>query len=111
MHGTLAISMAFDSGLASETAQPVSDIETEERRRCFWSLMLLKRLHGAGFGVLDLTHKDTFPWFPESTGKPNRPDPALVANPSPQYTLERGIMSCALQLSEIWFKITRYARR
>lgn len=111
MHGTLAISLAFNSGMTSETAQTVSGFETEERRRCFWSLMLLKRLHGAGFGILDLTHKETFPWFPESTGKPNKPDPVLMVNHSQQYALERGIMSCALQLSEIWFKITRYARR
>jgi hypothetical protein len=111
LHSTLAISMAFNSGLAAEYAHPISEIETEERRRCFWSLMLLNRLHGTGIAVLDLTDKEGFPWYPESTGRPNRPDPALMDDPSRQYVLERGVVSCALQLSEIWFKITRYARR
>lgn len=111
LHSTLAINMAFNSGLATESLQTSSEIETKERRRCFWSLMLLNRLHGTGFAVLDLTDKEEFSWYPESTGRPNLPDSALVTKASPQYVLERGIISCALQLSEIWFKITRYARR
>ena len=72
--------------------------------------MLLKRLHGTA-GALDLTHKEDYPWFPESTGRPNRPNPILVGNHPHKDALDQGIMSTAIQLSEIWFNISRYARR
>lgn len=108
MHSSLAISLAHNAELTSESRQALSDIVREERRRCFWSLFLLKRLHGADFGVLDFTGEENFPWYPESTGKPSKAD---LANMSAHQTLDRGIISCEIQLSEIWFKITKYARR
>jgi len=111
MHSSLAISLAHNAELTSEYHKPIPESMREERRRCFWSLFLLKRLHGADFGILDFTGEENFPWYPESTGKPNMPDTGSLSNASPRYTIDRGIISCEIQLSEIWFKITRYARR
>lgn len=111
IHSSLAISLAHNAGLTHESHQNLSHVTNEEHRRCFWSLYLLKRLHGADFGVLDFADEDSFPWYPRSTGKPAQPDPALISNVTPHLELERGIISCEIQLSELWFKITRYARR
>jgi hypothetical protein len=108
MHSSLAISLAHNAELTSESRQALTEVSREERRRCFWSLFLLKRLHGADFGIIDFTGEENFPWYPESTGKPSKPD---LANMSAHQTLDRGIISCEIQLSEIWFKITKYARR
>ncbi|KAG9247064.1 putative C6 transcription factor [Calycina marina] len=111
MHSSLGISLAHSAELTSEYQKPVPDGIREERRRCFWSLFLLKRLHGADFGILDFTGQENFPWYPESTGKPTHPDTASQTNLSARNTVDRGIISCEIQLSDIWFKITRYARR
>ena len=108
MHSSMGISLAHNAELTSESRELLSVITQEERRRCFWSLFLLKRLHGADFGILDFTGEENFPWYPESTGKPSKPD---VVSDSTHEALDRGIISCEIQLSEIWFKITRYARR
>ncbi|KAH8596170.1 hypothetical protein B0O99DRAFT_124949 [Bisporella sp. PMI_857] len=111
MHNSLAFSLAHNAGLSSECRQVLPESVREERRRCFWSLILFKRLHGLDLGILDCTSEENFPWFPESTGKPAQPDPVLLASSSPRDIIDRGIISCEIQLCEIWFKITRYARR
>lgn len=89
----------------------------EERRRCFWSIFMLKRLHGADFSVLDFSGEENFPWYPKSTGKP-----ALSASATPSFSqlgsnaatgdkVDAGIVAYAIQLSEVWFKTTKYGRR
>ncbi|KAG4440375.1 hypothetical protein IFR05_004168 [Cadophora sp. M221] len=111
IHCSLAMSLAHNAGLTSESYHILPDQEKEERRRCFWSLFLVKRLHGADFMILDFSAEDNFPWYPETTGEPLSPG----QEPSPARTDEqgpdKGIVAYAIQLSEVWFKITRYARR
>lgn len=119
MYSSLAMSLAHNAGLTTESATPLSDILREERRRCFWSLFLLKRLHGAEFSVIDFAGEENFPWYPETTGKPFHPGDFTSGEtpglPSPEFatpeTQDKGIVAYAIQLSEVWFKITRYARR
>ncbi|KAH6698382.1 fungal-specific transcription factor domain-containing protein [Leptodontidium sp. MPI-SDFR-AT-0119] len=111
IHCSLAMSLAHNAGLTSESHAILPDQEKEERRRCFWSLFLVKRLHGADFMILDFSAEDNFPWYPETTGEPvspgHEPSPARTDEQGPN----KGIVAYAIQLSEVWFKITRYARR
>jgi hypothetical protein len=109
------MNLAHNAGLTSESYLPLDDKEKEERRRCFWSLFMVKRLHGADFSVLDFTGEENFPWYPETTGAPLKPERHPQRNdsiiPDDDVSADKGIVAYALQLSEVWFKITRYARR
>jgi hypothetical protein len=107
------MSLAHNAGLSSETKLEKSDVALEERRRCFWSLFLLKRLHGADFGALDFSGEENFPWYPETTGRAANSgiEISLPPDPSRKDSNDKGIVACAMQLSDLWFKITRYARR
>jgi hypothetical protein len=114
MHTSLAMSLAHNAGLTSETHTSIPKSQKEERRRCFWSLFLLKRLHGADFMVLDFSADDNFPWYPETTGKPiNHEQQTATQNSgiAPEPSVDKGIVAYAIQMSEVWFKITRYAWR
>ncbi|RDL36372.1 C6 transcription factor [Venustampulla echinocandica] len=115
MHSSLAMSLAHNAGLTAESHSVLSGHDKEERRRCFWSLFLLKRLHGADFMVLDLSTDDNNPRYPEITRSPlspaqpiNEPIPTGAALEVPK---DKGVIAYAIQLSEVWFKITRYAWR
>ncbi|RDW84493.1 hypothetical protein BP6252_02083 [Coleophoma cylindrospora] len=119
VHSGLAMSLAHNAGLTSESPLYLTDKVREERRRCFWSLFLLKRLHGADFSVLDFSGEENFPWYPETTGKPvnsaraaDRPSPPrLDTDPPREHMQDKGVVAYAIQLSEVWFKTTRYSRR
>ncbi|QSZ34391.1 hypothetical protein DSL72_005983 [Monilinia vaccinii-corymbosi] len=113
------MSLAHNAGLTTESHSSLSDFLREERRRCFWSLFLLKRLHGAEFSVIDFAGEENFPWYPQTTGTPlnpgqfssgETPDPSSPKSENPD-THDKGVVAYAIQLSEVWFKITRYARR
>lgn len=108
------MSLAHNAGLTTECPSALPAREKEERRRCFWSLFLLKRLHGADFMILDFSAEDDFPWYPETTGDPSSPSnhtspAAHIQNDG--LGPDKGIVAYAIQLSEVWFKTTRYARR
>ncbi|PVH76928.1 hypothetical protein DL98DRAFT_591771 [Cadophora sp. DSE1049] len=111
IHCSLAMSLAHNAGLTSELNLVLPDQEKEERRRCFWSLFLLKRLHGADFMILDFSAEDNFPWYPETTGEPLSPGQESSPARTDEQGPDKGIVAYAIQLSEVWFKITRYARR
>ncbi|ESZ91523.1 C6 transcription factor [Sclerotinia borealis F-4128] len=114
VHSSLAMSLAQNAGLTAESHAPLSNSLREERRRCFWSLFLLKRLHGAEFNVIDFAGEDNFPWYPETTGRPLNPG-QFTSGETPSLSIpdtqDKGVVAYAIQLSEVWFKITRYARR
>lgn len=111
IHCSLAMSLAHNAGLTSESNLILPDQEKEERRRCFWSLFLVKRLHGADFMILDFSAEDNFPWYPETTGEPLSPSQESSPARNDEQGPDKGIVAYAIQLSEVWFKITRYARR
>lgn len=111
IHCSLAMSLAHNAGLTSESSMILPDQEKEERRRCFWSLFLVKRLHGADFMILDFSAEDNFPWYPETTGAPLSPSQESSPTRTDEQGPDKGIVAYAIQLSEVWFKITRYARR
>ncbi len=113
------MNLAHCSGLTSETHVDLDDMIREERRRCFWSIFLLKRLHGADVSALDFSGEEDFPWYPRSSDLPGKEDHS-TSGPS-SYTTEGGtsrgitknlgVVAYAIQLSGVWFKTTRYARR
>jgi hypothetical protein len=111
MHCSMAINLTHNSNLVSESQQPLTIITREERRRCFWGPLLLRMLQGADFGILDFTGEENLPWYPESGRTPNQIDGDALPDTNTTTNPDRGVVACSLQLSEIWFKITRYARR
>jgi hypothetical protein len=120
------MNLAHCAGLTSESLTPANSTVREERRRCFWSIFLLKRLHGADFSILDFSGEENFPWYPTSTGKVGANSHLSSNNYDRSYAVssevvsgtssreevkDAGIVAYAIQLSEVWFKTTRYARR
>jgi hypothetical protein len=102
------MNLAHNAELTSESPVKLSVIEEEERRRCFWSLFVLKRLHGTDFNILDFTGDENFPNYPST---PDRPiDMEDQVSPIEPSSVEKGIVAYAIQLSEVWFKIAKYAR-
>lgn len=90
----------------------MSEPMSEERRRCFWSIFLLKRLHGADVTVLDFSGEENFPWYPRTTGySPDTESRAPRSSNPPDEVKDLGVVAYSIQLSEVWFKTTRYARR
>jgi hypothetical protein len=73
----------------------------------------LKKLHGADFLILDFSSDDDFPPYPRTIG--TQPDvgdvTASTAEPLAGESADKGIVAYAIQLTEVWFNITRYARR
>jgi len=117
MNSNLAMDLAHCSGLTHESNMPLTSVAREERRRCFWSILMLKRLHGADFTVLDFSGEENLPWYPKSTGKPPTSGSATPSashfgtNDSAGGKADSGIVAYAIQLSEVWFKTTKYGRR
>ncbi|KAF2796789.1 hypothetical protein K505DRAFT_156496 [Melanomma pulvis-pyrius CBS 109.77] len=113
IYSSQGMSLAHNAGLTCEFHVTLPAQEKEERRRCFWSLFLLKRLHGADFMVLDFSADDNFPWYPETTSSPHAQpvDGSLIAQADSDHSIDKGIMAYAIQQTEVWFKITRYAWR
>lgn len=111
MHCSIAISLAYNAGLTTESQQLFPPIALEERRRCFWGLLLLKTLQGIDFGIVDLTGEENIPWFPESARTPNQSYTSSLSINTSSRPNDTGVVACYLRMSEVWFKITRYARR
>lgn len=113
------MNLAHCAGLTSESNLMLSEVVREERRRCFWSIFLLKRLHGADVSVLDFSGEENFPWYPNSKGTSANKTPTLDrsyslpinAGTSQDRSKDAGIVAYFIQLSEVWFKATKYALR
>ena len=96
-------------GLESRTAEET--VFREERRRCFWSICLLKRLHGGEFSILNLPEMGGPP-YPHS---PSRPPRILSPEPStPDLRRgelhDQGIIAYVIMLSEAFARTARYVR-
>ncbi|RAL04082.1 putative C6 transcription factor [Aspergillus ibericus CBS 121593] len=112
IHCTLAMNLAQCANLGSESHLVQSPTAREERRRCFWSICLLKRLHGVDFDNLDFAD-GCFPPFPES---PSRPPPTNSLSDGTNVSRssgmqDQGILAYVIMLSEIFAKAARYVRR
>ncbi|KAJ5168995.1 uncharacterized protein N7482_004589 [Penicillium canariense] len=110
IHSSLAMNLAQCANLGLEPRAPISEIHREERRRCFWSICLLKRLHGGDFSV-DLPEVGG-PAYPQS---PPRPPRMLSPGPTPPETRrsdiqDQGIIAYVIMLSEAFARTARYVR-
>ena len=116
---SLAMELAHCAGLTSENnaAPDDNDVTREERRRCFSSILLCKRLHGASFSSLDFSVQTDLPLYPRSSEPQplstaiHIPEADIPIIPGTQTPKDDGILAYMIQLSEIWFKTTQYARR
>lgn len=90
----------------------------EKYRRCFWSLFLLERLVKPGSSNLQDAEKRPVPLYPttnamipDSIAGPivSGPHGIFIAQNSCGQTLDTGIMSYAIQLTDIFSKASSYA--
>lgn len=108
---SLALDLAESAGLSTECHPSLQDSAHEERRRCFWSIIFLKKLHGSNCGVYSISADENFPRYPTSMKKPPFPDSNVDARNSQDGPRDEGITAYIIQLSEYWHKTVRYARR
>jgi hypothetical protein len=105
------MNLAQCANLGADARSPTSHIVREERRRCYWSICLLKRLHGGDFSILDAPEVGGLP-YPESPSRPARllsPGPsALEIRRSDMQ--DRGIIAYVIMLSEVFARTARYVR-
>ncbi|OOQ86125.1 C6 transcription factor [Penicillium brasilianum] len=110
IHSSLAMNLAQCANLGLEPRAPMSNKHREERRRCFWSICLLKRLHGGEFSI-DIPEGGG-PVYPQS---PTRPARMLSSGPLPPDTRrsdiqDQGILAYVIMLSEPFARTGRYVR-
>ncbi|GAB1192365.1 hypothetical protein APSETT444_001556 [Aspergillus pseudonomiae] len=111
IHSSLAMNLAQCANLASESHVVLSPAAREERRRCFWSICLLKRLHGMEFDYMDLPD-GSFPPYPESPSMPQSRSPNDMTDGARTTDLkDQGIVAYVIMLSEVFVKTARYVRR
>ncbi|KAJ5477300.1 hypothetical protein N7539_007444 [Penicillium diatomitis] len=110
IHSSLAMNLAQCANLGQEPRTPMSNVKREERRRCFWSICLLKRLHGGDFSI-DIPEVGG-PAYPQSPSRPAR-----ILSPGPAHAESRrsdiqdqGILAYVIMLSEAFARTGRYVR-
>lgn len=99
------MNLALCAKLGTEPSFAISPVSREERRRCFWSILLLKRLYGGDLPNIDFPD-DIYPPFPES---PNVPP--LISSEENTDLQDQGIIVYVIMLSEVFLKTSRYVRR
>ncbi|KAF7122712.1 hypothetical protein CNMCM5793_000822 [Aspergillus hiratsukae] len=112
IHSSLAMNLAQCANLGSETHATMSAVVREERRRCFWSICLLKRFHGVEFDSMGFPD-GSFPPFPQSPERPRTPfSPRSPTDEARSTGMEdQGIIAYVIILSEVFAKTARYVRR
>jgi hypothetical protein len=114
---SLAMDLAQSAGLATEYAPTRPNLAQEERRRCYWTIVLLRNLFGNMAGVSSFTVTDYTPKPPRSAEQPagsssNITEPGLQQQDGGRdYSSDLGILSYVTSMSEIWARTVRHARR
>lgn len=119
-YSSMAMDLAQSAGLATESPW-ASAKDLEERRRCYWSLVLLKNLYGNMAGTFSFIPNDYTPKHPTSTQPPSRsnssitepglPQPDAPAGSAPVAEKDLGLLAYVISMSELWAQTVRYARR
>lgn len=105
------MNLAQCANLGFESQGQLSPVAREERRRCFWSICLMKRLHGVEFDNIDFPD-GSCPNFPESPNVPPQHSPPNLTEGTRSTDLQdRGIIAYVITLSEVFAKTARYVRR
>lgn len=104
------MNLAQCANLGSESNPALDSGAREERRRCFWSICLLKRLHGGEFTILDGLDGN-FPPFPESPGRfPASLTPEDTDGTRSTDMEDQGIIAYVIIISEVFATTARYVR-
>lgn len=112
IYSGLAMDLARCANLATEPTRAPDPPGLEERRRCFWSICLLRRLQGEDFHILDFTSQDSVPARPETTGvAPNVPDSGAVEARITRGMRDEGIVAYVILISETFARTASYVKR
>lgn len=105
------MNLAQCSNLGLESRGVTSSILREERRRCFWSICLLKRLHGGDFSILEFTEAGGPP-YPQSPAGPTATLPVGTSGSGTRKSelQDQGIVAYVIMLSEVFSRTARYVR-
>lgn len=106
-------SMASDFSKSSNLVGTVATDSwlQEEKVRCFWTITLLQRLHPNNTGPLHLTFdEDSLPAYPKSPSRPHLDEVQRQSTTMSDHK-DLGIVAYAIQLAEVWHKVSRYAHR
>jgi hypothetical protein len=108
------MNLARCANLAYEPTSTHNHVIREERRRCFWSICLLRRFHGEDVHVLDYASPENLAKYPKSTGI--APDITQTDNAGVEVRIARGmkdegIVAYYLQLSETFSRTAGYVKR
>ncbi|KAJ5937227.1 C6 transcription factor [Penicillium verhagenii] len=111
IHSSLAVNLARCANLGLESRATTNNILREERRRCYWSIFLLKRIHGGDFSILDLPDAGGPP-YPQSPTRPARAISPVPPTPGVRRSelQDQGIVAYVIMLSEAFGRTARYVR-
>lgn len=112
MHGSLAITLAHCAGMHREFNRLDSQPLAEERRRCYWGVVMLLRLLGwASQGGWEESNRGSQALlFPTSYTSPLAEAPETGHRTWTEAERLDGILSTVLQLAEIWSLTQDYVR-
>jgi hypothetical protein len=105
IHGSLATTLAHSAFLGHEPASQRDSGLAEERRRCYWSIVLLQRLTGDGAMVAQLAQPRLQPLMPTSAATPtttSRPSGSRSSFAVEGSEERNGIINVVVKLSEVW---------
>lgn len=107
------MNLAQCAGLTTEGPTNLTDVMQQERRRCFWSIFMLKRLLSSEVSSIDMSSEESYPCYPRTTGIPPPITESCQTNNDVRggELRDLGVVAYTLQLSQVWHKTTRYARR
>ncbi|CAG9955576.1 unnamed protein product [Clonostachys rosea f. rosea IK726] len=116
VHRSLAMTLVHSARLHQEPVHQGDERIVDERRRCYWSVILLQQLLGetvsvAGSELSQATMHS--PQFPTSATTPSRrsaTEGGQFAAASPSAKEQEGILYVILKLSEVWSQVQEYTR-
>ncbi|KIW91129.1 uncharacterized protein Z519_08023 [Cladophialophora bantiana CBS 173.52] len=116
---SLAIDLVSSSGLSSEHRRLNYDHIDDERRRCYWSVVLLRNLYGVSSSTFSFVQDERTPKLPQRPQPPagissQMTDAALEQPDGPSSSTEpsdHGIFAYVVQLSQVWQRAVRFANR
>lgn len=105
------MNLAQCANLGSDPDFGISPVAREERRRCFWSICLLKHLYGGDLPNIGFPDRSCPP-FPKSPGIPSLAfSENSVTDESRSTDLQdQGVVAYVITLSEVFVKTARYVR-
>ncbi|KAJ9602024.1 hypothetical protein H2200_013384 [Cladophialophora chaetospira] len=119
MYSSLAADLVLSSGLSAEDPRTKQDAFQEERRRCYWSVVLLRNLYGGHAGTFSFVRDEKSPPVPQSphppTGLSSQMTDSALEQPEGHNTAsgpsDLGVVAYVIELSGIWQRTARYAHR